>query len=135
YIAAHEPWCVQYEALVAKPATVLRGLYEWLGVRGDFLPRIKIRTRNDERWRTDEAFAGFMHGAFGDIDAAIDIDAAVAARRVPARRRAGARSRSVLDGEAERHNVAVDGDAGSDAHGPPRLMPARYLRIDDMLTP
>ena len=135
YIAAHEPWCVQYEALVAKPASVLRGLYEWLGVRGDFLPRIKIRTRNDERWRTDEAFAGFMHGAFGDIDAAADIDAALAARQVPARRRAGARSRPVLDGEADRHSVAVDGDAGSDGHGPPRLMPARYLRIDDMLTP
>ena len=70
YIAAHDPCCVQYEALVSAPATVLRGVYEWLGVSADFLPAIRMRARNDERWRADAPFADFMRRAFGDIEVA-----------------------------------------------------------------
>jgi hypothetical protein len=52
YVAVHDPLCVSYEDLVCHPAKVLRAVYEALGLRGDFRPSIRLRNRNDDRWRT-----------------------------------------------------------------------------------
>jgi len=83
YVAIHRPWCVSYEALVSAPAEVLRGVFEWLGVRGDFLPPIKIRARNDQRWRADAEFAEFMRRSFGKIEGAGDAAPAQRVRSAP----------------------------------------------------
>lgn len=122
YVAVHDPLCVYYEALICNPATVLRAVYEWLGVGGDFLPSIQFRDRNDERWRTDPAFAEFMRTSFGEIAGGDSASVAFedAGHASPRRRRGGA--------------AAVRGLAET-GQGPPRVMPPRYVRIDDLLEP
>ncbi len=65
YNALHDPWCVFYEDLAHHATKVLRAVYEFLGVRTDFVPSIEIVSRNDGRWRRDPVFSTFMRNAFG----------------------------------------------------------------------
>jgi hypothetical protein len=65
YVTRRETCCVFYEDLVRHPERVLRHVYTALGVDGDVVPRVQLTDRNDERWRADPAFAGFMRDAFG----------------------------------------------------------------------
>jgi len=113
YVAVHDPLCICYEDLVGHPAKVLRGVYEWLGVRGDVRPPIRLRDRNDDRWRADSGFAEFMGAAFGEVDGAASTHLASAA---------------AVDPPPPRVAVAAAADA-------PRVAPARYVRVDDLLTP
>jgi len=173
YVTIHRAWCGSYEALVSAPAEVLRAVYEWLGVRGDFLPAIKIRARNDERWRADAEFAEFMRRSFGEIEGAADAapseragrvraapdratqsaapapdaptDQPVAASRAPRERRVGGQPAAARNGGPLRTSArdAVGMARSSDrsgrpqsaGHGPPRVLPGRYVLIDDFLTP
>lgn len=68
YLAVHDSLCLSYEDLVGHPAKVLRSVYEFLGVRGDFRPPIRLVNQNDDRWRQDAVFSRFMQTAFGPPD-------------------------------------------------------------------
>lgn len=65
WVARHQPLGVSYEDLVHNTASVLRRVYEFLGVDPDFVPSIAITDQNDERWRRDARFAAWMQRAFG----------------------------------------------------------------------
>ena len=128
YIKRHRPLCVAYEDLIASPAKVLRTVYEWLGIGGDFLPSIRWRTRNDRRWRKHAAFAAFMRSAFGDL---YGTGSMAAECREDAGRASRARS---ADGTATVVE-ATPRVAAPKGHGPPRVVPGRFVRIDDLLAP
>lgn len=125
YIGVHDPVCVSYEDLVCNSAKVLRAVYEALGIRGDFQPSIRLRNRNDERWHADARFAQFMHAAFGELGGGAPTPRTPAAE--PARR-ARPRSRA----SALPATPPVLSESGQ---GLPRVLPARYVRIDDLLAP
>lgn len=71
WVARHDPLCATYEELVHNTATVLRRVYEFLGVDTGFAPPLEVTDQDDERWRQDPRFAGFMRRAFGVDPAAM----------------------------------------------------------------
>lgn len=111
YVAERDPICVCYEDLASNSAKVLRGVYEAIGVRGDFHPPVELRNRNDRRWRADVSFRTFMRTAFGSIDGR-DAAARAVASSVP--RRGDYRGRNRPPGEPAA---------------------ARYVCIHDVLAP
>jgi len=123
YMAAPGAISVAYEALVQDPAAVLRGLYGSLGVREDFLPSVRLRDRNDDRWRADARFAEFMSGAFGEL---ADLGPLAGAPAAPPQRRSVTRARA---------RVPESPPAAEPTSPPARIVAARFVRIDDLLAP
>jgi hypothetical protein len=120
YMVAPGAVSVAYEALVHDPAAVLRGVYTSLGVSPDVLPSVRLRDRNDDRWRADARFAEFMRSAFGDLG---DLEPAAGART---RRRSAPGARTSEPGAKP---------AAEPVHRPARIVPARFVRIDGLLAP
>jgi hypothetical protein len=128
YVTIHDPVCVSYEDLVCHPAKVLRAVYEALGLRGDFRPSIRLRNRNDDRWRGDAAFARFMQSAFGGLDAEEPLSAPRKMATKPVGRE---RPRNRIPARPAVPPPALP----ESGQGVPRVLPARYVRIDELLAP